>query len=120
MELSCDECCTGVSDFRGNPPPSRASASGGHTPGQTVVDKLNQFAAAARSLLHRADTVSTLSTPVIADYTGADGNPRGGATSVRRAAGPQPGASRLWSADRQRPRFSGPHRSTVRSFAQWS
>ncbi len=40
----------------------------GHTPeGQTVIDKLNQFAVAARSLLHREDTVVALSTPGIAD-----------------------------------------------------
>ena len=60
----------------GNPPPIRASASGRTPPGQTVVDKLNQFAAAARSLLHREDTVRTLSTPGIADYTGADSSQR--------------------------------------------
>jgi hypothetical protein len=34
-----------------NPPPIRASASEGHTQGQTVVDKLNQVAAAGRSFL---------------------------------------------------------------------
>ncbi len=40
----------------------------GHKPeGQTVIDKLNQFAVAARSLLHREDTVVALSTPGIAD-----------------------------------------------------
>ena len=36
----------------------------GHKPeGQTIIDKLNQFAIAARSLLHREDTVAALSTP---------------------------------------------------------
>lgn len=40
----------------------------GHKPeGQTVVDKLNQFAVAARSVLQREDTVSALSAPGIAD-----------------------------------------------------
>ncbi|WP_322859339.1 VOC family protein [Mycobacterium europaeum] len=40
----------------------------GHSPeGQTVVAKLNQFAAAARSLRHREDTVAALSAPGIPD-----------------------------------------------------
>jgi hypothetical protein len=40
----------------------------GHTPeGQTVIDKLAQFAVATKSLLHREDTVAALSTPAIAD-----------------------------------------------------
>jgi 2,3-dihydroxybiphenyl 1,2-dioxygenase len=40
----------------------------GHTPeGQTVVDKLEQFAAAARSVVHREDTIAALSKPGIAD-----------------------------------------------------
>ncbi|MEE6137887.1 VOC family protein [Mycobacterium sp. 050128] len=40
----------------------------GHQPeGQTVVDKLNQFAVAARSVLQREDTVAALSAPGIAD-----------------------------------------------------
>lgn len=40
----------------------------GHKPeGQTVIDKLNQFASAARSLLHREDNVAALSAPGIAD-----------------------------------------------------
>ncbi|MGD1238511.1 VOC family protein [Mycobacterium seoulense] len=40
----------------------------GHKPeGQTVIDKLNQFAVAARSLRHREDTVAALSSPGIAD-----------------------------------------------------
>ena len=40
----------------------------GHTPeGQTVIDKLAQFGVAARSLIHREDTVAALSTPGIAD-----------------------------------------------------
>lgn len=40
----------------------------GHTPeGQTVVDKLHQFAVAARSLVHREDTVPALAVPGIAD-----------------------------------------------------
>jgi Glyoxalase/Bleomycin resistance protein/Dioxygenase superfamily len=45
----------------------------GHTPeGQTVIDKLDQFAIAARSLLRHEDTVAALSSPAIADYTAAD------------------------------------------------
>ncbi|WP_068187328.1 VOC family protein [Mycobacterium sp. UM_CSW] len=40
----------------------------GHKPeGQTVIDKLNQFAVAARSLRQREDTVAALSEPGIAD-----------------------------------------------------
>jgi 2,3-dihydroxybiphenyl 1,2-dioxygenase len=40
----------------------------GHTPeGQTVIDKLEQFAVAARSVLHREDTIPALSSPGIAD-----------------------------------------------------
>src|SRR6201997_1271739 len=40
----------------------------GHKPeGQTVIDKLRQFAVAARSVLHREDTVKALSAPAIAD-----------------------------------------------------
>ena len=40
----------------------------GHSPeGQTVIAKLNQFAAAARSLRHREDTVAALSAPGIPD-----------------------------------------------------
>lgn len=40
----------------------------GHTPeGQTVVDKLHQFAIAARSLVHREDAVPALAAPGIAD-----------------------------------------------------
>ena len=40
----------------------------GHTPeGQTVVDKLHQFAVAARSLTHREDVVTRLSEPPIED-----------------------------------------------------
>ncbi len=40
----------------------------GHKPeGQTVVDKLEMFAVAARSVLHREDTVLALSSPAIAD-----------------------------------------------------
>ncbi|OBI54506.1 VOC family protein [Mycobacterium sp. E787] len=40
----------------------------GHKPeGQTVITKLNQFAAAARSLRRREDTVAALSSPGIAD-----------------------------------------------------
>ena len=40
----------------------------GHKPeGQTVIDKLEMFAAAARSLVHREDTVAALSSPGIAD-----------------------------------------------------
>lgn len=40
----------------------------GHTPeGQTVVDKLRQFGVAARSLVHREDTVTPLSEPAIKD-----------------------------------------------------
>lgn len=40
----------------------------GHTPvGQTVLDKLGQFAAATRSLIRPDDTVPALSTPGIAD-----------------------------------------------------
>lgn len=40
----------------------------GHKPeGQTVVDKLEQFAVAARSVLHREATVPALSSPPIAD-----------------------------------------------------
>jgi len=40
----------------------------GHTPeGQTTFEKLNQFAAATRSLLHREDTVAALAAPGIAD-----------------------------------------------------
>ena len=40
----------------------------GHTAeGQTVIDKLNQFAVAARSLTYREDTVAALSAPGIAD-----------------------------------------------------
>ncbi|OBH37310.1 extradiol ring-cleavage dioxygenase [Mycobacterium sp. E342] len=40
----------------------------GHRPeGQTVIAKLQQFAAAARSLRHREDTVGALSAPGIAD-----------------------------------------------------
>jgi 2,3-dihydroxybiphenyl 1,2-dioxygenase len=44
----------------------------GHTPeGQTVVDKLNQFAIAARSVIHREDTVAPLSAPPIPDNSQA-------------------------------------------------
>ncbi len=40
----------------------------GHKPeGQTVIDKLEQFAIAARSVLHREETVPELSLPGIAD-----------------------------------------------------
>lgn len=40
----------------------------GHQPdGQSIVDKLEMFAVAARSVLHREDTVASLSTPPIAD-----------------------------------------------------
>jgi len=40
----------------------------GHTPeGQTVIDKFNQFAIAARSMLHREDNIAALSAPGIAD-----------------------------------------------------
>ena len=40
----------------------------GHKPeGQTVIDKLNQFAVAARSVLHQEDDVVALSAPGIAD-----------------------------------------------------
>jgi 2,3-dihydroxybiphenyl 1,2-dioxygenase len=40
----------------------------GHKPeGQTVIDKLEMFAAAAKSVLHREDTVAALSSPGIAD-----------------------------------------------------
>jgi hypothetical protein len=40
----------------------------GHTPeGQSVIDKLDQFAIAARSLVHREDTVPALSAPAIPD-----------------------------------------------------
>ena len=40
----------------------------GHKPeGQTVIDKLEMFAAAARSVVHREDTVPSLSSPGIAD-----------------------------------------------------
>ena len=40
----------------------------GHTPeGQTVIDKLHQFAVAARSLGHREDDVAQLAAPGIAD-----------------------------------------------------
>jgi len=40
----------------------------GHTPeGQTIIDKLAQFGLAARSLVHREDTVAALSAPGIAD-----------------------------------------------------
>ncbi|HWT49301.1 MAG TPA: VOC family protein [Mycobacterium sp.] len=40
----------------------------GHKPeGQTVIDKLEMFAAAAKSVLHREDTVAALSCPGIAD-----------------------------------------------------
>ena len=40
----------------------------GHTPeGQTVIDKLQQFAIAARSLTQREDTVALLSEPPIVD-----------------------------------------------------
>ncbi|CPR11268.1 biphenyl-23-diol 12-dioxygenase [Mycobacterium bohemicum DSM 44277] len=40
----------------------------GHKPeGQSIVDKLQMFAVAARSVLHREDTVAPLSTPPIAD-----------------------------------------------------
>lgn len=35
--------------------------------GQSIVDKLEMFAVAARSVLHREDTVAALSTPPIAD-----------------------------------------------------
>lgn len=50
------------------PSTHRGISSWGHTPeGQTVVDKLNQFAAAARSLLRREDTVVALAAPGIAD-----------------------------------------------------
>ena len=40
---------------------------GSHPEGQTVIDKLEQFAVGARSLLHREDTVAELSAPGIAD-----------------------------------------------------
>lgn len=40
----------------------------GHTPeGQTVIGKLDQFAVAARSVVHHEDTIPALSTPGIAD-----------------------------------------------------
>jgi 2,3-dihydroxybiphenyl 1,2-dioxygenase len=40
----------------------------GHKPeGQTVIDKLEQFAVAARSLIHSEDTMAALSSPGIAD-----------------------------------------------------
>lgn len=40
----------------------------GHTPeSQTVADKLQQFAVAARSLTHRGDAVTRLSEPRIED-----------------------------------------------------
>ena len=40
----------------------------GHTPeGQTIIDKLGQFAVAARSLAHREPTVASLSDPPIGD-----------------------------------------------------
>jgi 2,3-dihydroxybiphenyl 1,2-dioxygenase len=40
----------------------------GHTPeGQTIIDKLEQFAVGARSLLHREDDVAALGAPGIAD-----------------------------------------------------
>ena len=40
----------------------------GHTPeGQTIIDKLQQFAVAARSIVHREGTVAALSAPEIAD-----------------------------------------------------
>ena len=40
----------------------------GHKPeGQTVIDKLEMFAAAAQSVLHREETVPALSSPGIAD-----------------------------------------------------
>src|SRR6201997_828576 len=40
----------------------------GHKPeGLTIIDKLEQFAVAARSVLHREDTVKALSAPAIAD-----------------------------------------------------
>lgn len=40
----------------------------GHTPqGQTVIDKLNQFAFATRSLIDREDTIAALSAPGIVD-----------------------------------------------------
>ncbi|MGC1154844.1 MAG: extradiol ring-cleavage dioxygenase, partial [Mycobacterium sp.] len=40
----------------------------GHTPeGQTVIDKLAQFAVAARSLVHHEDDVAALAAPGIAD-----------------------------------------------------
>jgi hypothetical protein len=49
----------------------------GATPlGQAVVDKLNQFAVAARSLLHQEDSAPAISTPAIANYTGADSSQR--------------------------------------------
>lgn len=39
----------------------------GHTAeGQTVINKLNQFAVAARSLTRREDTVAALSAPSVA------------------------------------------------------
>ena len=40
----------------------------GHTPeGQTIIDRLDQFAIAARSVFHAEDTVAALSAPAIAD-----------------------------------------------------
>ena len=40
---------------------------GAHPEGQTVIDKLEQFAVAARSLFHDEDTIAAFSAPAILD-----------------------------------------------------
>ena len=57
-----------VDESRWTPTTHQGISIWGHTPeGQTVIDKLDQFAVAARSVLHREDTVPALSAPGIAD-----------------------------------------------------
>ncbi len=57
-----------VDESNWNPTTHQGISIWGHKPeGQTVIDKLEQFAVAARSVLHRESTVPELSSPAIAD-----------------------------------------------------
>ncbi|MGA9677199.1 MAG: VOC family protein [Mycobacterium sp.] len=57
-----------VDESTWNPTTHQGISIWGHKPeGQTVIDKLEQFAVAARSVLHRERTVPELSSPAIAD-----------------------------------------------------
>ena len=57
-----------VNEATWKPTTHRGISIWGHTPeGQTIIDKLTQFAIAARSVVQREDTVAALSAPGIAD-----------------------------------------------------